>query len=104
MSNRRVKSLAQEEDYDDFDDYDDDYEGGGEDELAPEDKEQMHQGTIKVRASLGPSFNATDTEIQEALWHYYYDVPKSVSYLKSRWTGCSLPHQPKTHFVRQTEA
>ena len=91
MSNRRVKSLAQEDEYDDYDDYDDEVEdsgdveveGNGDDELSPEDREQMRHGTIKVRAALGPTFAATDTEIQEALWHYYYDVPKSVTYLKS---------------------
>jgi elongation factor 1 alpha-like protein len=44
----------------------------------------MRQGTIKVREALGPAFPSTDSEIQEALWHYYYDVGKSVSYLKSK--------------------
>ncbi|KAJ9614368.1 hypothetical protein H2200_002504 [Cladophialophora chaetospira] len=82
MSNRRVKSFAHEEDYDDYDDYDD--EPNADNELSPEDEEQMRQGTIKVRAALGSAFPTTDKEIQEALWHYYYDVPKSVTYLKSK--------------------
>ena len=89
MSNRRVKSLAHEDDYDDYDDYEDDYKGGSEEELSPKDREQMRQGVIKVRASLGSGFSVTDNEIQEALWNYYYDVPKSVTYLKSRWL-CSV--------------
>ena len=71
--------MAQE-DYDDYDDYED----GNNDELSPEDKEQMRQGTIKVRASLGPSDTVTDKAIQDALWNYYYDVAKSVAYLKSK--------------------
>lgn len=84
MSNRRVKSLALDDDgYDDYDDYDEDDQPAGNEELSPEDKEQMRQGTIEVRQGLGPDFSATDNEIQEALWHYYYDVSKSVSYLKS---------------------
>lgn len=49
----------------------------------------MSEGTIKVRTALGDDFDVTDRAIHEALWHYYYDVAKSVSYLKSRcstWT------------------
>jgi hypothetical protein len=84
MSNRRVKSLAHDEDdFDDYDGYDNDYEDGGHNDLSPEDKEQLREGTVKVRAALGSAFSATDGEIQEALWHYYYDVAKSVAYLKS---------------------
>ncbi len=85
MSNRRVKNLAREDEYDDYDDYDDEPEvtSNGNDELSPEDKESMREGIIKVRAALGPTFPATDKEIEEALWHYYYDVSKSVTYLKS---------------------
>src|SRR5690242_6497260 len=84
MSNRRVKSLAHDEDdFEDYDDYDDGYDDGGDNDRSPEDKEQMRQGTIKVRATLGSAFPVTDSQIQEALWHYYYDVAKSVAYLKS---------------------
>lgn len=74
--------AVDEDDYDDYDDYDDDYDGGGDEGLSAEDKEQMREGTIKVREALG-SFPATDEEIQDSLWHYYYDVAKTVSYLKS---------------------
>lgn len=87
MSNRRVKSLAQEDDdFDDDDDFDggDDSYGAGEDnELSSEDQEQMREGTIKVREALGTAFPVSDKDIQETLWHYYYDVGKSVVYLKS---------------------
>lgn len=83
MSNRRVKSFAVEDDYDDYDNYDDEYEGG-DDEVTEEDKEQLRQGTIKVRAALGPSLSIADKEVHEALWHYYYDVAKSVAYLRSK--------------------
>lgn len=86
MSNRRVKSLAlDDDDYDDYDDYDEDdnaYKSGNND-LSAEDREQMRQGTVKVREALGPGLPVTDSEIQAALWHYYYDVEKSVSYLES---------------------
>lgn len=79
---QRVKQLGY-----DGDDlyYDDDYsdEGGG-DGLSPEDKEQMRQGTIQVKAALASSISVSDAEIQEALWHYYYDIDKSVTYLKNK--------------------
>ncbi|KAK6706073.1 hypothetical protein SNK05_009945 [Fusarium graminearum] len=60
----------------------DDYEEEGEDELSPEDRQAMDQGTAEVRAALGTEANkVTTTQIEEALWHYYYDVDKSVTYL-----------------------
>lgn len=43
----------------------------------------MRQGTVKVREALGSNYSVSDKEIQDALWHYYYDVSKSVVYLKS---------------------
>jgi hypothetical protein len=51
-------------------------------ELSEEDQQQMAAGTIAVRDALGPDVpDVTDREIQEALWHYYYDVGKTVSYI-----------------------
>jgi len=42
----------------------------------------MRSGTVAVREVLGPDVpGITDKDIQEALWHYYYDVGKSVTYL-----------------------
>lgn len=42
----------------------------------------MRTGTIAVREALGDGVpGVTDKDIQEALWHYYYDVEKSVNYL-----------------------
>lgn len=42
----------------------------------------MRVGTIAVREALGGDVpGITDTDIQEALWHYFYDVEKSVNYL-----------------------
>ncbi|GME48209.1 elongation factor tu gtp binding domain-containing protein [Neofusicoccum parvum] len=82
MSHRRVKGIA----YDDEDlGYDDDeYADGGEEEMSEEDKEQLRQGTIKVREALGADYsNVTNKQIEEALWNYYYDAGKSVSYLKT---------------------
>ena len=69
--------------YDDDDVYDDYEEDDYDDGLTSEDKEQLRLGLIRVRESLGDSVPATDEEIQEALWHYYYDVAKSVAFVKS---------------------
>ncbi|KAI9712672.1 MAG: Hsp70 suppressor, GTPase facilitates ribosomal subunit dissociation [Bogoriella megaspora] len=80
MSHRRVKALSYDED--DYDDLDDDYDEG-EEELSPEDKEQMRVGKGKVRQALGPTYSIPDRAIEEALYYYYYDVGKTVSYLKN---------------------
>ena len=42
----------------------------------------MAAGTIAVREALGPEvLGVTDREIQEVLWHYYYDVGQTVTYI-----------------------
>ena len=81
MSKHRIKNVSADDDV--YDDYDDDE--GEQDEtenLTAEDKEQLRLGTVKVREALAGVL-ATDHEIQEALWHYYYDIAKSVTYLRS---------------------
>jgi elongation factor 1 alpha-like protein len=51
-------------------------------ELSEEDQQQMAAGTIAVREALGPDvLGVTDREIHEALWHYYYDVGHTVTYI-----------------------
>ncbi|KAF4334168.1 elongation factor 1-alpha [Fusarium beomiforme] len=60
----------------------DDYEEDEEDELSPEDRQAMDDGTAEVRRVLGTEANkVTKAQIEEALWHYYYDIDKSVTYL-----------------------
>ena len=84
MSKHRIKSVAPEDDY--ADDYDDEDEDGyvEDNEMTAEDQEKLRVGTVQVRNALGPGFaSITDKEIQDTLWHYYYDISKSVSYLKS---------------------
>ncbi|KAF2453715.1 elongation factor 1 alpha [Lineolata rhizophorae] len=91
---RRVKDISYDEDdldydYDEGDEYYEDE--AGDDTLSPEDQEQMRVGTIKVREALGPSITATEKEIQDALWNYYYDVANSVKHIRS----IKLPKQTK---------
>ncbi|KAF2713728.1 hypothetical protein K504DRAFT_144801 [Pleomassaria siparia CBS 279.74] len=74
-----------------YDDYDDDYNDNYYDEeendgngMTDEDREQLRIGTIKVREGLDSTIIVSDAQIQESLWHYFYDVEKTVAYLKSR--------------------
>jgi elongation factor 1 alpha-like protein len=84
MSNKRVKSLAaDDDDYYEDDDYGD--EDADEEELSPEDKEQLRLGTIKVREALGSVYSVPEKSIHDALWDYYYDVGKTVTFLKSEF-------------------
>lgn len=94
MSNRRVKSLGYNDDDLDYDEeFEDEYDDGQE-EVSPEDKEQLRLGTIEVRKILGSGYQATDAEIQDALWNYYYDIAKTVTFIKSKQKGY--------HIVRST--
>ncbi|KAJ5835595.1 Translation elongation/initiation factor/Ribosomal beta-barrel [Penicillium robsamsonii] len=76
MSRHRVKDV----DYDEDDFYEDD------DALDdPEEQEFLQQCTTAVLQQLGagqPSVTATKQEVQDALWHYYNDIEKSVNYLR----------------------
>ena len=43
----------------------------------------MQEGTAQVRSILGPEVAISDKDIQDSLWHYYYDIEKTVTYLLS---------------------
>lgn len=79
--------------YDDDDlDYDDDYDEAGEEELSPEDKAAMNEATAAVRKSLGADFTKIPIkQVQDSLWHYYYDVDKTVGYLKKTYLAAPTP-------------
>ncbi|XPS95805.1 hypothetical protein M3J09_005086 [Ascochyta lentis] len=84
--------------YDDDDLYDDDdyYEEEEAEPMSADDKEQMRVSTASAREALGSAgSNISDAQIQEALWHYYYDVGKSVSYLKNKFAAPPAAPTPK---------
>ncbi|KAI4281658.1 MAG: hypothetical protein L6R38_003529 [Xanthoria sp. 2 TBL-2021] len=70
-----------DDELDDFDgaDFDDDYDGS--EELTADDKARLQNGVRQVKTILGPSINVSEKSIEDSLWHYYYDVDKTVNYL-----------------------
>jgi len=72
---------------DESDEYDEEetYAGGEDEELSEEDKLQMEKGTRKVREVLGPDVSISDKDIHASLWHYYYDIDKTVDYILSQY-------------------
>ncbi|KAF2434159.1 hypothetical protein EJ08DRAFT_646609 [Tothia fuscella] len=102
MSNRRVKAVGYEDDYDEYEEeeeYEDGEDGRTANELSAEDQELMLLNTVKVKSLLGEDFIATDQEIQDALWHYFYDVEKSVTYLKNLKRPFTTPKKSKENPV-----
>jgi len=85
---QRVKNI----DYDDDDLYDDeDFDTADAAEesqsYTAEDRENFATYTPVVQAELEEAgLQASDREIEDALWHYYWDVGKSVAYLKNTRT------------------
>ncbi|KAL4919900.1 hypothetical protein BDW62DRAFT_27276 [Aspergillus aurantiobrunneus] len=80
MSRHRIKAVSYDDD--DYDDYDDGY-----DSQDPEEREFLEECTREALSQLAagdPSVSATREEVQEALWHYYNDVEKSVNYLRGK--------------------
>jgi len=89
---RNVQSTVSEHLYDD-DDY---YSDEGEEELSPEDKALMEQATIDVRTALGvEAEKVTTAQIQESLWHYYFDVDKTITYLLTKFIAPPPPKAAK---------
>jgi len=99
---KMIKNLDLDDEMDDMYGEDDDYyeEGGSSQgtcllflltglklrqkpaELSPEDQEQMRLNTPKVRVQLPQNAkHVTDKQIQDSLWHYFYDIEQSVAYL-----------------------
>ncbi|KAH7312281.1 P-loop containing nucleoside triphosphate hydrolase protein [Stachybotrys elegans] len=87
--------MAPNYDYDpddvaDYDEYDED------DELSPEDRAALTKGTAEVRKALGrDAVQVTADQIQDALWHYYYDVDKTVAYLRKTFIPQAKPPPKK---------
>lgn len=87
---RSVQSTLDEHYYED-DDYDE-----GEEELSAEDQAALRQGTEEVRAALGiEASKVTTQQIEEALYHYYYDVDKTVTYLLTKYIAPPAPKAAK---------
>ncbi|TQV98133.1 hypothetical protein V2A60_006184 [Cordyceps javanica] len=83
------------EDDDFYDPNEDDYEEE-EDALSPDDKAAMAVGTEDVKKALGEDASKVSlVQIQEALWHYYYDVEKSVAYLQKTFISPAPKPTPK---------
>ncbi|EME89327.1 uncharacterized protein MYCFIDRAFT_19415, partial [Pseudocercospora fijiensis CIRAD86] len=91
---QRVKNVDYDEDdlYSDEEGYEDGQDAQG---YTAEDKDNFANLTPVVRAELEENgIQATSAQIEEALWHYYWDVGKSVAYLKnSRTPRQSQPQQ-----------
>ncbi|KAF2858686.1 hypothetical protein K470DRAFT_283131 [Piedraia hortae CBS 480.64] len=90
---QRVKKV----DYDEDELYDDLVE-----EYTAEDCQQFAILTPVVKAELEEAgLQSTDKEVEEALWHYYWDVQKSVNYLKHVKRPKSIP-KPETKQSKST--
>ncbi|KAI9672980.1 MAG: Hsp70 suppressor, GTPase facilitates ribosomal subunit dissociation [Caeruleum heppii] len=90
MSRHRiVKNLDLDEELDDFDggdDYDDD-EGTG-DAMDEAEKAKMRDCVSQVRQRLEiDAPQIADKDIEDSLWHYYYDVDKTLAWLKKQHLG-----------------
>lgn len=104
---QRVKNI----DYDEDDLYSEEEEDGGEDDgYSQEDKDNFATLTPVVRAELDEAgVPVTTQQIEDALWHYYWDVGKSVAYLKNSRTPregkkeSKKDEKPKSKFDQAAE-
>ncbi|KAK3331969.1 P-loop containing nucleoside triphosphate hydrolase protein [Cercophora scortea] len=77
-----IRNLDYNEVVDEYDQaYDDD-----DPEPTPEERVIMANGTAEIRSMLaGEASKVTKAQIEEALWHYYFDVDKAAAYLVSKF-------------------
>lgn len=80
----RVKRIE----YNDDDVYSEEEDDAADEQgYTDEDRSNLANLTPVVRAELQEAgLQASDREIEDALWHYYWDVGKSVAYLKNTRT------------------
>lgn len=87
--------MATFADDDYYDPHEDDYEEDNN-EMSPEDKVAMAVGVADVQEALREDASKVSlAQIQEALWHYYYDVTKSVAYLQKTFISPPPKSSPK---------
>ncbi|KAK3073780.1 hypothetical protein LTR53_004304 [Teratosphaeriaceae sp. CCFEE 6253] len=104
---QRVKNV----DFDEDELYDDEGEYGEEtgDSYTAEDRDNFAALTPVIRAELEEvEAQATDKEVQDALWNYYWDVGKSVAYLKNKGAKpqqqtAKKQEKPKSKFDQAAE-
>lgn len=93
---QRQKNVGYTEDdlYTDEEDYLE--EGADEQGYTAEDREKLSTLTPVVRAEMEESGLQVDNSvIEEALWHYFWDVGKSVTYLKNSRTPRTAQSEPQ---------
>lgn len=79
-----VRNLDYEEVLDEYEGYDEGEDGG--DGVSAEDRVALAEGTAELQRLLGvEASKVTVEQIQEALWYYYYDVDKSLTYLTKKY-------------------
>ncbi|SMR52022.1 unnamed protein product [Zymoseptoria tritici ST99CH_3D1] len=104
---QRVKNVGYDDDdiYSDEDDYGygEETEGVDAQGRTAEDLENFATLTPVVRAELDEAgVPSTTKDIEDALWHYFWDVGKSVAYLKNARTP--RPAQGKKEKVEKMKA
>ncbi|KAF8447102.1 HBS1 N-terminus-domain-containing protein, partial [Kalaharituber pfeilii] len=89
---RNLDIDSELQDYMHNDAYDDD----GDDEMTEEDKAQMKVALSRVREVIGDIPGLKNKAIEDILWDYYYDVPKTVDHILNKYTiAISTPKIPK---------
>ena len=105
MSNKRTKTvLADDEDFDYDEGFEEEYDEEAEPEVGEEDEQHLRLGTIQVRQQLESGIQVTDQEIRDALWNYYYDVQKTLSFIRSTFRAAPTSSHVTTNLpARQTQ-
>ena len=84
---QRVKKIDYSEDDFYSEDEEEAYPEAEQESYTDDDRHNFATLTPVVRAELDEAgLQASDIEIEEALWHYYWDVGKSAAYLKNSRT------------------
>ncbi|KAF8592451.1 hypothetical protein K439DRAFT_1610256 [Ramaria rubella] len=76
---------------------DDALSDGGDEDLTPQQQEQLDVAVARVRSILGPEDTSgiSHTQIKDAVWEYYFDVEKTVEWLLEEQVKLNMAKERK---------
>ncbi|CAG8730886.1 17318_t:CDS:2, partial [Racocetra persica] len=78
---RNVRKLKVEEIFEEEYGYEDNEYGAENFEMTLKQKTQMEEGKIKVKSVIGQLEGVTDKDIEDTLWHYFFDTEQTINWL-----------------------
>ncbi|RPB29514.1 hypothetical protein L211DRAFT_799898 [Terfezia boudieri ATCC MYA-4762] len=98
-----IRNLDLNEELADYEYEYNEYSDEGE-QMSQEDKVQMAAALAQVKATIGEVPGCSNKAIEDILWDYYYDVPKTIHYILDTYRPATPQHTVKEKKKKQSKA